>query len=94
MYRLPRLHRARFAARLWSGVTAISCAAWGAGYLGHSVAVGPAPLRWLEVGALTTLAAALTAWGVALRRDERSRLARWGKSRWSALRPAGAELPA
>lgn len=85
---------APFAARLWSGVAAISCAAWGAGYLGHSVAVGPAPLRWLQVGALTTLAAALAAWGLALQKDDRSRLASWGKSRWSALRPAHAELPA
>ena len=83
---------ARFAARLWWGVVVISCAAWGAGYLGHSLAVGPAPLRWLEVGALTTLAAALAAWGLGLRKDDRSRLAGWGKSRWSALRPAGAGL--
>lgn len=85
---------ARFAARLWSGVAVISCAAWGAGYLGHSIAVGPAPLRWLEVGTLTTLASALAAWGLALRKDDRSRLASWGKSRWSSLRPTGAELPA
>jgi O-antigen/teichoic acid export membrane protein len=85
---------ARFAARLWSGVAAISCAAWGAGYFGHSVAVGPAPLHWLQVGALTTLAAVLAAWGLALRKDDRSCLASWGKSRWSALRPAGAELSA
>lgn len=85
---------APFAARLWSGVAAISCAAWGAGYLGHSVASGPAPLRWLEVGALTTLAAAFAALGLALRKDDRSRLASWGKSRWLALRAAGAENPA
>jgi O-antigen/teichoic acid export membrane protein len=85
---------ARFVVPLWSAVVAISCAAWGAGYLGHSVAVGPAPLRWLQVGVMTTLAAAVTAWGFALRKDDRSRLASWGKSRWSALRPAGAELPA
>jgi O-antigen/teichoic acid export membrane protein len=83
---------APFAVRLWSGVAAISGAAWGAGYLGHSFAVGPAPLRWLQVGALTLLAAALSAWGLALRKDDRSRLAGWGKSRWSAVRPAGAEL--
>ena len=85
---------ARFAARLWSGVAAISSAAWGAGYLGHSIAVGPAPLRWLEVGALTTLAAALAGWGVALRQNDRSRLAIWGKSRWSALRSPAVDLPA
>jgi len=85
---------AQFSARLWPGVAAISCAAWGAGYLGHSLAVGAAPLRWLQVGALTMLAAALAAWGLALRQDERSRLAGWGKSRWLTLRPAGAELRA
>ncbi len=83
-----------FAARLWPGVAAISCAAWGAGYLGHSVASGPAPLRWLEVGALTTVAAALAAWGLALGKDDRSRLAIWGKSRWLALRSASADVPA
>ena len=85
---------ARFGTRLWSGVAAISCTAWGTGYLVHSVAVGPAPLRWLQVGALTTLAAVLAAWGLALRSDDRSRIVTWGKSRWSALRPAGGELPA
>jgi O-antigen/teichoic acid export membrane protein len=85
---------ARFAARLWCGVAAISCAAWGAGYLGHSLAVGPAPLRWIEVGSLTTVAAALAAWTLALRKDDRSRLRGWGKSRWSALQPAAAELSA
>jgi O-antigen/teichoic acid export membrane protein len=85
---------ARFAVRLWSGVAAISCAACGAGYLGHSLAVGPAPLRWLQVGALTMLAATLAAWGLALRQGERSLLAGWGKSRWSALRLASAELRA
>jgi O-antigen/teichoic acid export membrane protein len=85
---------ARFAVRLWLGVAAISCAAWGAGYLGHYIAVGPAPLRWLQVGVLTTLTAALAAWTLALTKDDRSRLMTWGKSRWSALRPANAELPA
>jgi O-antigen/teichoic acid export membrane protein len=84
----------RFAVRLWSGVAATCCAAWGAGYLGHSLAIGPAPLRWLQVGTLTTLTAALTAWGFALQKDDRSHLANFGKSRWSALRPASADLPA
>jgi len=85
---------APFAARLWSGVAAICCAAWAAGYLGHSVAVGPAPLQWLEVGAMTTAAAALAAWSLAIRKDERCRLVRWGKSRWLALGPIGAEVSA
>ena len=73
---------ARFAVRLWSGVAAISCAAWGAGYLGHSVAVGPAPLRWLQVGGLTTLAAVSCAWGLVLRKEDRSCIMRWGGSRF------------
>ena len=92
--RILKEEYARFAARLWSGVAANRCAAWGAGYVGHSVAAGPAPLRWLEVGALTTLAATLAAWGLALRKDDRSRLTSWGKSGWLGLRDAGAEIPA
>jgi O-antigen/teichoic acid export membrane protein len=85
---------ARFALRLWSGVAATSCAAWGAGYVGHALAVGPAPLRWLQVGTLTALAAGLAAWGFALQKSDRSHLANFGKSRLSALRPANAEVPA
>jgi O-antigen/teichoic acid export membrane protein len=92
--RILKEEYASFAAWLWPGVAAISCAAWGAGYLGHSVASGPALLRWLEVGSLTTLGAALAALGLALRKDDRSRLASWGKCRWLALRAAGAEIPA
>jgi hypothetical protein len=92
--RLLKEEYARFAVQLWWGVAVISCAAWGAGYLGHSLAVGSAPLRWIEVGTLTTLAAALAAWSLALRKDERSSLAVWGKSRWSGLRPAGAGVRA
>jgi O-antigen/teichoic acid export membrane protein len=84
----------RFAVRLWSGVAATSCAAWGAGYLGHALAVGPAPLRWLQVGTLTTLAAVITAWSTALQKDDRAHLASFGKSRRSALQPAAAELSA
>ncbi len=85
---------ARFAVRLWPGVVAISCAAWGSGYLGHSVAVGPAPLRWLQVGALTTLGSALTAWSIALQKDDRLRLGKWAKSRWLTPRPADTPFPA
>lgn len=81
---------ARFAARLWSGVAAISCAAWGAGYLGHSVAVGPAPFRWLQVGGLTTLAAVSSAWCLALRKEDRLWIVRWGRSRWSTPELASA----
>jgi O-antigen/teichoic acid export membrane protein len=81
------------AARLWIGVGEVSLAAWAAAWLGHCFAFGPAPLRWLQVGAVTTLASALTAWGLVMGRSDRSRLVSWGKSRWSASRPAGTEVP-
>lgn len=85
---------APFALRLWWGIVAITGAALGAGYLGHLIAVGPAPLRWIEVGALTSIAAALAAWSLAVRKNDRARLVGWGKARWSALQPAPAELGA
>jgi hypothetical protein len=78
-------HYPQFAARLWAGVAAISCAAWGAGYFGHAIATGPAPLRWLEVGVLTTGAAALTACALAIRPNDRSHLVMWGSLRWGAF---------
>lgn len=73
----------RFAVQLWIGVAAMLCAAWGAAWVGHSIAVGPAPVRWLEVGALTTLAASISGWYISLRRDDRTLLVRWGISQWS-----------
>jgi len=82
----------RFAVRLWFGVGTTSIAAWCGGYIGHSFAIGPAPVRWIEVGALTTMAAALTTWCLALRKDDRSRLTGWGKAHWSAFQLAGAQL--
>jgi len=45
---------APFAARLWLAVAAIFLRCLGRWLRGHSVAVGPAALRWLQVGALTT----------------------------------------
>jgi O-antigen/teichoic acid export membrane protein len=71
----------RVAGRLWMGVAAISFATLGAGWLGHSFAIGPAPLRWLEVGVLTTMAAALSGWGFALLKDDRIRLTRLLRSK-------------
>lgn len=85
---------ARFAGRLWAGVAAISVAAWTAGRVGHSLAVGPAPLRWLQVGLLTAVAAAMAAWSFGLRRDDRALLSRWGHARWTAMRAAQAEQAA
>lgn len=84
----------RFAMQLWSAVAMISCAAWGAGYLGHAVAIGPAPLRWLEVGIMTTLGAVSVAWCLALREDDRSHLECWTKLRWARFRSGGEQLPA
>jgi O-antigen/teichoic acid export membrane protein len=74
----------RYAARLWMAVGAVSLAAWGAAWLGHAMAFGPAPLRWMETGVLSAAAAGLSAWGLALRAGDRSLLMRWGKSRWAA----------
>ena len=79
---------ARYAMRIWFGVVVISCAAWGAGYLGHAIAIGPAPARWIEVGVMTTLAAILAAWGVALRKKDRSHLVIWGNARLTSFRGA------
>jgi O-antigen/teichoic acid export membrane protein len=83
----------RFAARLWPAVIAISCASWGAGYLGSSIAVGPEPLRWLQAGAATTLAAGLAAWFAALREEDRSLLIHFVVSRPSAPALVNADSP-
>jgi O-antigen/teichoic acid export membrane protein len=72
----------RFAVRLWAGVAAISCSALAAGWLGHSLAIGPAPLRWFQVGVLNSVVAVLSGWCFGLGKDDRSRLMRWGKSKW------------
>ena len=77
------VHYPRFALQIWQAVAAISLAAWAAGYLGHAIAVGPSPLRWVEVGAFTTLAAAATSWVLALRPDERSKLAAYARTRYA-----------
>jgi O-antigen/teichoic acid export membrane protein len=83
----------RYAVRLWAGVAAMSLAAWGAAWLGHSIAIGPPPLRWLQVGGVATVAAVACAWGFALQKEDRSHLVRWGRSRWSARELASAESP-
>jgi O-antigen/teichoic acid export membrane protein len=75
---------ARFAVRLWAGVATISSSAFIAGWLGHSIAIGPTPLRWAEVGLLTSLAAILSGWGLGLSKDERLHLARWWRFRRSS----------
>jgi O-antigen/teichoic acid export membrane protein len=83
----------RYATRFWSGFAAVCLAAWGAAWLGHSIAFGPALLRWLEVGGLTTIAAVASAWGLALRREDRSLLVHWARSRWMPSELVGTESP-
>jgi len=63
-----------FALRLWPSLILISVVALAAGRLGHAIAVGPAPLRWLEVGTTTTLAVATAAWAIAIKGSDRSAL--------------------
>ena len=73
---------ARFAARLWLGGPLRRLVLPGASVTwGISSPSARVPFRWLQVGALTTLAAALTSWQLGLRKDDRSRVASWGRSR-------------
>jgi len=74
----------RFARRLWPGVLLIATAALAMGCLGHKVAAGPALLRWLETGTLTTIAAACTGWVVLGIADRRAVTAHLGR-RFPAL---------
>ncbi len=74
----------KFAVRLWAGVGAIGCASWSAGYVGHSIAVGPAQLRWLEVGILTSLAAGYAGWTFGLQKADRFQVAQLVHERWLA----------
>jgi hypothetical protein len=62
----------RFALRLWPGILLIATASLAVGWLGHAIAAGPAMLRWLETGMLTTSAAAGTAWLVIGTADRRA----------------------
>jgi O-antigen/teichoic acid export membrane protein len=73
----------RFALRLWPSLILIWVVGLAAGRLGHAVAVGPAPLRWLEVGTITTIAVAATAWAVAIK----------GSDRWALAARYRAQLP-
>lgn len=53
---------APFAGRLWLGMALVLVPTIAAGWLAHQVAWGPNVLRWLEVGAATTVEAVLMAW--------------------------------
>jgi O-antigen/teichoic acid export membrane protein len=65
-----------YAVRLWVGVAATTATVWSAGWIGHSLAVGPMLLRWLEVGAITTVAAIITAGSIILNGQDRARILR------------------
>jgi hypothetical protein len=84
----------RFAPRLWGGVGAIAFASWGAGYVAHGLSTGHTLLRWGEVGIVTSIAAAVTAWAIALRREDRDQVKRWGKTCRQVLRAKLQEVPA
>lgn len=63
-----------FAGRLWLGMALVLVPTVAAGWLAHQVAWGPNVLRWLEVGAATTVVAGLMAWCAALDVEERTLL--------------------
>lgn len=50
-----------YAMRLWPGFVGVMASAFGAGWLMHQIALGPAVLRWGEVGITTTAASCLAA---------------------------------
>jgi O-antigen/teichoic acid export membrane protein len=51
-----------FVLRMWPSVGIIFAVSLIAGRIGHAIAIGPAPLRWLQVGFLSTIAACVIAW--------------------------------
>jgi O-antigen/teichoic acid export membrane protein len=61
----------RFAGRLWLGMALVLVPTVAAGWLAHQAAWGPNVLRWLEVGAATTVEAGLMAWWAILDVEDR-----------------------
>ncbi len=84
----------KYASRIWPGVAIISIASWSAGWIGHAIARGPVILRCLEVGSLTTAAAASTAWILVMERSDRDCLDRWRQNRRGMLPVRSSELTA
>jgi len=83
-----------FARRLWFGLPVLAAACLGAGWAVYQIAWGPPPLRWLQTGIATAVAAVLASCQVWLRGELRpavaSQLRAW-IARWtgaSTLRPA------
>ncbi len=66
----------RFAARVWLMLAIAATFTFGVAWLADRVAVGPAPMRWLEVGGAALAASLLVAWTVGLTGAERALLVR------------------
>lgn len=63
-----------FIRRLWLGLSVVGAGSFVAGWVAHQIAWGPAPLRWLEVGAVTCIVALVTAWWLWLPTNDRARI--------------------
>ncbi len=80
-----------FARRMFLATAAIFGAAYCAGWCAHSFAIGPAPLRWVESGMLTTAVCGLVAWGTSVAHADRQLLK--SSLRTQQLSWAGHRLP-
>jgi O-antigen/teichoic acid export membrane protein len=65
----------QLALRLWPSLFLVFTASLAAGWIGHACAIGPAPIRWFQVGVLSTVAASLVAWPSGVIAADRSYLA-------------------
>jgi len=75
----------QLALRLWPSLFLIFAASLAAGWVGHAFAVGPAPIRWLQVGVISTIAAVLAAWLSGVIAADRSYLANRLRRRYPGL---------
>jgi len=66
----------RFTARAWLMLAVATTFTFGVSWLAAHVAIGPAPMRWLEVGGAALGASLLAAWVVGLTGAERALLVR------------------
>jgi O-antigen/teichoic acid export membrane protein len=79
----------RFALRQWRAVAVGAALAGGAAWAAAEVAMGPAPLRWLEIGAVAFLASALVAWRLGLHGADRAAVARNARASLARLTRPG-----
>jgi O-antigen/teichoic acid export membrane protein len=88
--RLVREEYRRFALRQWGMVAIAAAVVFSTAWAVARVAVGPLPLRWLEVGAASLIVSLLVAWTTGLTEDERAFLAREGRASLVRLQLLGA----